>query len=344
MPLIFTGFEEVNPSLSIPSQILELELINTPSISVVAGRNNEGQALRTTNGSYIQCRLPTQSSKRAVEIGAAFKYTNETSNNVLIQVCHATEPTLSTDHEAQPSAHVAVIYIKDGYLCVAYKGSNKQLIKLTENEYTYVEIRFYFCKYADVYAISSAIFVNGLNVLDMGRIESSSSIYDTVVYFAAASGDMQIDIDHLYMFTDDSNLKNQYLPILASGKISTLALSTVSNTFAVTENNTDVALALSDNSDDTYISSTLPADAVLSVNDSNISNVYALKMATRGKSETTGVTVLSLEDSNGKDILRENAVAFTRGLSSYSFPAEVSTNSKTTADKINSGALLRIKT
>lgn len=344
MPLIFTGFEEINPSLSIPSQIAELELINKPSISVVAGRNNEGQALRTTSGSYIQCRLPTRSSKRAVEIGAAFKYTNETSNNVLLQVCHANTPALSTDHETQPSAHVAVIYIKDGYLCATHKGRNKQLIKLTENEYTYVEIRFYFCNYARVYATSSAIFVNGLNVLDMGKIESSSSIYDTVVYFASAPGKMQIDIDHFYMFTDDVNIKSRKLPILASGKISTLALSAISNTFSVTEKNADIAQALSDNSDDTYISSKVAADAVLGVHDTNVSNAYALKMGARGKSSTAGVAVLSLEDSKGKDILTENAVAFTRSLSNYSFPAEVSVNSKETADKINSGALLRIKT
>ena len=83
---------------------------------------------------------------------------------------------------------------------------------------------------------------------------------------------------------------------------------------------------------------------MLSVNDSNISNVYGIKMGTRGKSSTAGVAVLSLEDSKGKDILTENAVAFTRSLSSYSFPAEVSVYSKETADKINSGAVLRIKT
>ena len=342
MTLIFTGFDSINPTADIATQIPEFYVVNEASLAIVSGRNNDGQALQTTNGAYLEYRLQNTSYNRSVSVGASFEYTNATSNNVLIQVQHATTPAISENHETHSVGAPAVLYVKDGYLWVSLSRSHERLVKLAENERAYIEIRFYWKGGNDSSdGRSSYICVNGLIVFDLGCLSYGYSPLNTSVYLASAPNNMQIDIDDVYIEYFNSS-QRAIVPILASGKISNLSLATVSNTFSVTGTSADAAI--SDNSDATYINSIQPAEAVFSVDKNNVPDIYALQLSTRAKSSTSGVTTLSLEDGKGVDICPESTIGFTNVLSNYTLPSVLSSNPSTITDKIKSGATLRIKT
>ena len=340
MTLVFTGFDSIDPTADIAAQVPELVMVNDASISVVGGRNNDGQALQTTNGAYLEYGLLGLSHNRTVSMGASFKYTNAASNNILIQVCNAESPLISSNHEAGYSQPPAVLYVKDGFLWVSLSsGLTERLIAFADNERAYIELRF-FWEPGNYTGQSSYIYVNGLKVFDLGCLRYIGNTKRTVVYLALAPSNMQIDIDDVYIETYDT--KGGVIPVLASGKISSLALTTASNTFSVTGTSADAAI--SDNSDATYINSIQPAEAVFSVDKNNVPDIYALQLATRAKSSTSGVTTFSLEDSKGVDICPESTVGFTNVLSNYTLPSVLSSNPSTITDKIKSGATLRIKT
>ncbi|EMD1175071.1 hypothetical protein VP758_001587 [Vibrio harveyi] len=344
MALVLEGFDSLTNEAPLSQQLPGFVLHGEESISLVTGRNNQGKAIKLTNDAYLEYQFHNESShKRTISAGAAFKYANKAANNILMYVCNSDVPSISTDHETNGLSHhntgVAVLYVKDGFLWMERRSNvRSKLAALPENQYVYVEVRFAWEYRPSYYAPTSYVYMNGQQLAAMPKLDFGSGTKYVSVYIGRAPQGMTIEVDDLYIEEYTSAI-NSNIPILASGKISDLALAVESNTFAVTGES--VESALSDASDATYISSNDPAEVVFNVS-RNIPQIYGIQMAARGKSETSGVTSFSLVDSSGNNIIAEQNVGFPASLTSYSLSASIA--SSDTNNKIKAGAKFKVRT
>lgn len=343
MALVLEGFDSLTNEVPLSQQLPGFVLHGEESISLVTGRNNQGKALKLTNDAYLEYQFHNVSSySRTISAGAAFKYANKAANNILMYVCNSDAPSISTNHETNGLSNtkgVAVLYVKDGFLWMdrPYNLRSK-LAALPENQHVYIEVRFAWEYRSDNYTPSSYVYMNGQRVAVISRLDFGSGTQYVSVYIGRATQGMTIEVDDLYIeeYTTATKIN---IPVLASGKISDLALTVESNTFAVTGES--VESALSDDSDATYISSNDPAEVVFNVS-RNIPQIYGIQMTARGKSETSGVTSFSLVDSTGNNIIAEQNVGFPASLTSFYLSPSIA--SSDTNNKIKAGAKFKVRT
>ncbi|MCX2788335.1 hypothetical protein [Vibrio sp. Sgm 5] len=344
MALVIDGFDSLTNDAPLSQQLPGFVLHGEENISLVAGRNNKGKALKLTNGAYLEYYIDGGGLyNRTVNVGCAFRYTKKTDNNVLLYVCNSASPSISTNHETQSlgnSTGIAVLYAKDGFLWAARPGANNQfkLAKFPENQYAYIEVRFAWENNADSRTPLPKVYMNGQELTAFSRLDYGHSKKFVSVYIGRGMQDMTMELDDLYIESFTS-ATNGNVPVLASGSVSDLALTVESNTFAITGES--VESALSDDSDATYISSNEPAEVVFNV-ERNVPQIYGIQMAARGKSETSGVTSFSLVDNAGNNILAEQNVGFPASLTNYYLSP--STANSTTTDKIKAGAKFKVRT
>ncbi|RZP88963.1 hypothetical protein [Vibrio vulnificus] len=344
MALVLDGFDSLTNDAPLSQQLPGFVLHGEENISLVAGRNHKGKALKLTNGAYLEYHINGNGSyDRTVNFGCAFRYTKKTDNNVLVYVCNSSLPSISTDHETRyldNGSGIAVLYAKDGFLWAARPGANNQfkLAKFPENQYTYIEVRFAWERTTDGYTPHSKVYMNGQELVTFGQLSYGYSKSYVSVYIGRGMQDMTMELDDLYIESYTS-ATNGSVPVLASGSVSDLALTAESNTFSVTGES--VESALSDDSDATYISSNEPAEVVFNV-ERNVPQIYGIQMAARGKSETSGVTSFSLVDNAGANIIGEQNVGFPATFTNYYLSP--STANSTTTDKIKAGAKFKVRT
>lgn len=343
MALVLEGFDSLTNEAPLSQQLPGFVLHGEESISLVAGRNNQGKAIKLTNDAYLECQFHNVSShQRTISAGAAFKYANKTANNILMYVCNSAAPSISTNHETNGLSNdkgVAVLYVKDGFLWMDRpRGERSKLAALPENQYVYVEVRFAWKYRPDNYTPNSYVYMNGQQVASLSWLDFGSSGTYVSVFIGRATQGMTIEVDDLYIEEYTTAVRSN-IPVLASGSVSDLALTVESNTFAVTGES--VESALSDASDATYISSNDPAEVVFNVS-RNIPQIYGIQMTARGKSETSGVTSFSLVDSSGNNIIAEQNVGFPASFTSYSLSTSIA--SSDTNNKIKAGAKFKVRT
>ena len=343
MALVLDGFDSLTSDAPLSQQLPGFVLHGEENISLVAGRNNKGKALKLTNGAYLEYYINGNDSyDRTVNFGCAFRYTKKTDNNILVYVCNSGVPSISTDHETQwlKSNGIAVLYAKDGFLWMARPspGNHFKLAKFPENQYAYIELRFAWEYRTDGWTPHSKVYMNGQELATLGQLSYGYSKSFVSVYIGRSMQDMTIELDDLYIESYTS-ATNGSVPVLASGSVSDLALTVESNTFSVTGES--VESALSDDSDATYISSNEPAEVVFNV-ERNVPQIYGIQMAARGKSETSGVTSFSLVDNTGSNIIVAQNIGFPASLTNYYLSP--STANSTTTDKIKAGAKFKVRT
>lgn len=293
--------DSINQQLPVPFQI-----INPDGASIVAGRQT-GNALRLSNGAYLQCQVAGNSRGYFIYSGCAFKASDAKTEQALVQISHGGSYAPPYGNSSSYKAGDAFLVIKNGNICLG-DTNRTPLFSIVPDVYYYIELRHQFStnRYNGGEPVVE-IWVNGVKAHQATMSSVYGSWITLAMYWCAGSLASGIDIDDLYVLYFSTNSSyahsytDNYMPILAGGKINTIKLtSTQSNTFTV-EGAATAHEALSDTNEATYITSQHAAEAALGV-DPNIGKVFAANLVVRGSSDTEGVLSTLLTDSSGADI------------------------------------------
>ncbi|HIF9405266.1 hypothetical protein [Photobacterium damselae] len=312
MSILLEGFDNLNSSDSIQNQLPRFECIKQDAISIVNLVNN-GQCLRTTSNAYLKhavnaTAIPSIFYAYVLSVGARFKVSKYAKNNVLMQFSFnkSNSAQLITDSESnilKNEFDLVISVINDAlYISIPSLKIKQRLTRVIFNSSNYVELRI---EIDDTNASSSerlaGIWVNGAPVFSLKKFNVNTKMLNQSLFFAYATDDMAIDLDDIYVKSSvhyNRNANEIGIPILASAKIKNLHITdTVSNDFTV-NNSDNAATAISDNDDNTSISSTHAASAVFNIDD-RVGDIYAMQFDVKGRSDTDGAVTMSLVDSAG---------------------------------------------
>ncbi|HIF9333091.1 TPA: hypothetical protein ACX6RM_001338 [Photobacterium damselae] len=330
---IFTGFDAINRDAPIAEQMPIQCIGNNPA--VIDGRGG-GNAIRISDGSYLYISSQDRHKGHYVAVGAALRVHGSSKSSLTLIGAH-TQQTASPD---TPSVTFG-LFIQDGWIYATGRAGRTAIRQYVENEWFYVEIRFEVSAFSSSAPMLSSIYIDGIEVYSSNH-QYSLAETQACSFIAQSTLDVTIDVDDLYFERKYQNTSST-IPVLASGKISCLALTeTKSNDWAVTGAATANA-ALSDNDDATYISSDGGATGVYQI-DSNVSQLYGININVRGKTDTNGVTAVSIV-KDGQVMSNEQAIGLKSALSTATLQDVSRTDgTKIWTDVIKSGAQIKVTT
>ncbi len=350
MPLLTAGFDSIigtDFELQLPS---ELKVINPEGASIVDGKQ-EGKAIRLTNGAYLQFYAPTLSSGYLAYVGFSFKLQDVISAQELAQVS-INSSTYKTPYKLTNSVSMwdMLLFVKDGQLTSRRSATNYPLVTLKPDQYYYLEIRHQFnSSYQSGRIPYVEIWLNGIMLSQIQQTDTNGQ--NLMSIFLGSNISSVLDIDDLYIFTLPGNFytghtyTDNYMPILASGKVKTISVvNTQSNTFDVT-GATSAHKALSDNSDATFLSSYDAAESLLNV-DTNVDRFFSANLNIRASSDSDGVLSTLMSDSTGAEISgSKQTIAFGVENRTLVFPlAATAALGEALSEKIKAGTTLKVTT